>query len=258
MEKRISLESRGKEPSQVTELNLDNVRTVGEFEGLTEEFVNLENLSVVKAGLTSFKGFPKLSKLTKLDVSENRISSGLNQLRDCTSLTHLCLSSNKFKDFTVLEPLKSLENLKHLEVANNPLSDTEECRSRIFSLLPSLELLDNQDREGNEVSDDEDDDVDGVANGGNHVGDGAEDEVEDGDDEEDLDDEEDDEEDESDDEGPGLADLYNNTNLQDEDDGDYDDAEEDVEEDDIEEEEEEDEGESTRGKKRKHEEDGAE
>jgi len=79
---------------------------------------------VVKAGLTSFKGFPKLPKLKKLDVSENRISTGLNHLRDCTSLTHLCLSSNKFKDFTVLEPLKSLENLKHLEVANNPLSDT--------------------------------------------------------------------------------------------------------------------------------------
>ena len=55
---------------KVTELNLDNVRTVGEFEGLTEEFVNLENLSVVKAGLTSFKGFPKLSKLTKVLISQ--------------------------------------------------------------------------------------------------------------------------------------------------------------------------------------------
>jgi len=259
MEKRISLESRGKEPAQVSELNLDNVRTVGEFEGLTDEFVNLESLSVVKAGLTSFKGFPKLSKLKKLDVSENRISTGLNHLRDCTSLTHLCLSSNKFKDFTVLEPLKSLENLKHLEVANNPLSDTEECRSRIFSLLPSLELLDNQDQEGNEVSEDEDEEEDGVPNGGaNHAsGDPAEDEVEDGDDEEDLDDEEDEDESEEED-GPGLADLYNNTDLQDEDDGDYDEGEEDVEEDDIEEEEEDDEVESTRGKKRKHEEDGAE
>jgi hypothetical protein len=29
---------------QVTELSLDNVRSVGEFEGLTDEFVNLEKL----------------------------------------------------------------------------------------------------------------------------------------------------------------------------------------------------------------------
>ncbi len=52
----------------MTELNLDNVRTVGEFEGLTEEFVNLEKLSVIKAGLTSFKGFPKLPNLKKVRI----------------------------------------------------------------------------------------------------------------------------------------------------------------------------------------------
>ena len=52
----------------MSELNLDNVRTVGEFEGLTDEFVNLEKLSVIKAGLTSFKGFPKLPNLKKVSL----------------------------------------------------------------------------------------------------------------------------------------------------------------------------------------------
>merc|ERR1711962_808454 len=237
MEKRILLESRGKEPSQVIELNLDNVRTVGEFEGLTNEFSNLQKLSVIKAGLTSFKGFPKLQKLEKLDVSENRISSGLNHLRDCTSLTHLCLSSNKFKDFSALEPLKSLENLKHLEVANNPLSDSDEARSRIFSMLPNLEYLDSADREDNEVSEDEDEDD--IPNGVNHIapapGGDEEDEVED--------EEEEDDESEEEEDGPGLADLYNNPNLNDEEegDGDYDEDGEDEEEDDLLEEEDEDE-----------------
>jgi hypothetical protein len=47
------------------------------------------------------------------------------------------------------------------------------------------------------------------------------DDVEDGDDEEDEDVEEEDEEDDEEEDGPGLADLYNNTNLNDEDDGDY-------------------------------------
>jgi hypothetical protein len=49
------------------------------------------------------------------------------------------------------------------------------------------------------------------------------DDVEDGDDEEDEDveEEEDEEDDDEEEDGPGLADLYNNTNLNDEDDGDY-------------------------------------
>merc|ERR1711872_197770 len=241
MEKRISLESRGKEASQVTELNLDNVRTVGEFEGLTDNFENLEKLSVTAAGLTSFKGFPKLKSLKKLDVSDNRISNGLHVLKNCHSLTHISLSNNKFKAISSLEPLKCLENLKYLEVANNPFTEEEEVRSRIFTMLPRLELLDNQDKEGNEV--------------------------EDGDDEEDLEEEEDEDsegeeedEDEDEDEGPGLADLYNNTNLNDEEDGDYNETDQVEEDEDIEEEEEEEdeEVESTRGKKRKFDDEGVE
>merc|ERR1712142_1334870 len=244
MEKRISLESRGKEASQVTELNLDNVRTVGEFEGLTDNFENLEKLSVTAAGLTSFKGFPKLKSLKKLDVSDNRVSNGLHVLKNCHSLTHISLSNNKFKDISSLEPLKCLENLKYLEVANNPFTEEEEVRSRIFTMLPRLELLDNQDKEGNE-----------------------EEEVEDGDDEEDLEEEEDEDsegeeedEDEDEDEGPGLADLYNNTNLNDEEDGDYNEADQVEEDEDIEEEEEEEdeEVEPTRGKKRKFDDEGVE
>merc|ERR1711994_304103 len=249
MEKRISLESRGKEASQVTELNLDNVRTVGEFEGLTDNFENLEKLSVTAAGLTSFKGFPKLKSLKKLDVSDNRISNGLHALKNCHSLTHISLSNNEFKDISSLEPLKCLENLKYLEVANNPFTEEEEVRSRIFTMLPRLELLDNQDKEGNEVEDEEDE----VINGVNHQQDENEEEVEDGDDEEDL-------EDEDEDEGPGLADLYNNTNLNDEEDGDYNEADQVEEDEDIEEEEEEEdeEVESTRGKKRKFDDEGVE
>merc|ERR1711994_1158452 len=224
MEKRISLESRGKEASQVTELNLDNVRTVGEFEGLTDNFENLEKLSVTAAGLTSFKGFPKLKSLKKLDVSDNRISNGLHALKNCHSLTHISLSNNEFKDISSLEPLKCLENLKYLEVANNPFTEEEEVRSRIFTMLPRLELLDNQDKEGEDSEGEEED------------------------------------EDEDEDEGPGLADLYNNTNLNDEEDGDYNEADQVEEDEDIEEEEEEEdeEVESTRGKKRKFDDEGVE
>jgi acidic leucine-rich nuclear phosphoprotein 32 family protein A/C/D len=58
-------------------------------------------------GLTSLKGFPKLPMLRKLELSDNRISSGLENLLGCANLTHLNLSGNKIKEFEVLSPLVS-------------------------------------------------------------------------------------------------------------------------------------------------------
>ncbi|QQP53198.1 Uncharacterized protein FKW44_005579, partial [Caligus rogercresseyi] len=75
MEKRIELERRGKDPSEVgmtimvigqniTELNLDNSRAT-QIEGLTDEYANLSSLSLISVGLTTLKGFPSLPKLQK-------------------------------------------------------------------------------------------------------------------------------------------------------------------------------------------------
>ncbi|VDK66126.1 unnamed protein product [Gongylonema pulchrum] len=54
MDKRIELELRGRERSEVTELNLDNCRTTTII-GLTDEFKKLQNLSMINVGLTSLK-----------------------------------------------------------------------------------------------------------------------------------------------------------------------------------------------------------
>ena len=139
---------------QVLELNLDNCRTTGQVEGLTENFVNLDYLSLNNAGLTSLKNFPKLANLRRvsivdlfpitpsccvivalfwatklvklrcfscfietycvfllpckqLELSDNRISSGLHNLQGFQKLTHLNLSGNKIKDLGTLKPLVS-------------------------------------------------------------------------------------------------------------------------------------------------------
>ncbi|EFX71892.1 hypothetical protein DAPPUDRAFT_59752, partial [Daphnia pulex] len=88
MEKRIELEKRGRNPDQITELNLDNCRSTT-IVGLTDEFVGLEALSLINVGLTSLKGFPKLPNLRRLELSDNRISGGLNALSSSTKLTSL-------------------------------------------------------------------------------------------------------------------------------------------------------------------------
>lgn len=43
----------------------------------------------------------------QLELSDNRISAGLNNLSGCPNLTHLSLSGNKIKDLATLEPLVS-------------------------------------------------------------------------------------------------------------------------------------------------------
>ena len=47
------------------ELNLDNCRATI-VEGLTDDFTNLESLSLINVGLTTLKGFPKLPNLRKV------------------------------------------------------------------------------------------------------------------------------------------------------------------------------------------------
>ncbi|XP_055316209.1 acidic leucine-rich nuclear phosphoprotein 32 family member A [Sitodiplosis mosellana] len=172
MEKRIELEKRGRPANQITELNLDNCRSTN-IVGLTDEFTALESLSLINVGLTSLKGFPKLPNLKKLELSDNRISNGLNNLSASTKLTHLNLSGNKIKD---LEELKSLENFKELEVLdlfNNEATSIDSYRQKIFAMIPSLVYLDGFDVNDVEaVSDGEDDEE---VNGNDSDEDGVED-----------------------------------------------------------------------------------
>ncbi|XP_052786815.1 acidic leucine-rich nuclear phosphoprotein 32 family member B-like isoform X2 [Mya arenaria] len=278
MAKRIELERRGRMEDEIAELNLDNCRSQ-QIEGLTESYSGLESLSIINVGLTTLKGFPKLPNLRKLELSDNRISTGLNNLSGCPSLTHLSLSGNKIKDFEPLEALKDLPNLKSLDLFNCEVTNAEDYREKVFELLSNLKYLDGYDRDDQEAEDDEDEDgvedfdeeEDGeeeeVVIGGDDDDDDDDDdeEVEDEDDddddvlgvEEDDDDDEDaeEEEEEEDDVGSALKLLQQPNDLEDEeDDEDFDGEGADEDEEDVEEEEEEEEENSPqRGTKRKHE-----
>ncbi|XP_047525358.1 acidic leucine-rich nuclear phosphoprotein 32 family member A isoform X2 [Pieris napi] len=165
MEKRIALELRGRNPSQIKELNLDNCRSTT-IVGLTDEYINLEILSLNNAGLTTLKGFPTLPKLRKLELSDNRISNGLNFLNGCKKLTHLNLSGNKIAKLETLKPLEEFENLKNLDLFNNEVTNIEDYRNRVFALHPSLKYLDGFDKEDGEAEDSSGEDEDEM-NGNN-------------------------------------------------------------------------------------------
>ncbi|XP_010874176.1 acidic leucine-rich nuclear phosphoprotein 32 family member A [Esox lucius] len=176
MKKRIHLELRNRTPSDVKELVLDNCRSnEGKIEGLTDEFEELEFLSTINVGLTSVANLPKLNKLKKLELSDNRISGGLEVLAEkCPNLTHLNLSGNKIKDLSTIEPLKKLETLKSLDLFNCEVTNLNDYRDNVFKLLPQLTYLDGYDKDDKEApdsdteayveelddDDDEDDEVD--------------------------------------------------------------------------------------------------
>lgn len=77
-----------------------------------------------------------------MELSDNRISNGLNLLHTSPKLTTLTLSGNKIKDLETLEPLKELKNLKNLDLINNDTANIENYKEKIFNLIPSLKYLD--------------------------------------------------------------------------------------------------------------------
>ncbi|KAK3595476.1 hypothetical protein CHS0354_003464, partial [Potamilus streckersoni] len=155
MAKRIELEKRARKPAEIKELNLDNCRA-NQIDGLTSEFTGLESLSLINVGLTSLKGFPRLPNLKRLELSDNRISSGLTNLTGCPNLTQLSLSGNKIKDISTLESLVELKNLKSLDLFNCEVTNLEDYREKVFDLLPDLKWLDGYDKNDQEADEDED------------------------------------------------------------------------------------------------------
>jgi len=191
MKERLELERGKHKPSEVRELILDNSKAT-QIEGLTDEYENLESLSIIAVGLTSLKGLPKLNKLRKLELSDNRLSNGLQTLVDqCPALVKLNLSGNKIRDIDTLKPLAGLKHLTYLDLYNCEVQDIDEYREQTFKVISQLKYLDGIDAEGHDAPDsdiedadnlsdeDEDDDYDGESEDGE--GDG-EDRDDDGDD----------------------------------------------------------------------------
>lgn len=241
MKKRLTLELRNRKAAEVKEMVLDNCRSDdGKITGLTSEFGNLEFLSMININLVSMSNLPKLDKLKKLELSDNRISGGLEVLAEKTpNLTHLNLSGNKIKDINTLEPLKKLTHLMSLDLFNCEVTMLNNYRESVFALLPQLTYLDGFDADDQEApdSDPEPDGEDADENGEEGEEDDEEEldedeldeEDEDGvDDEEDVEEEEEGEEEEDEDDDVPQGEKRKR-DLEDEGEEDFDEEEEDDE-----------------------------
>ncbi|XP_034016779.1 acidic leucine-rich nuclear phosphoprotein 32 family member E [Thalassophryne amazonica] len=162
MKNRISLELRNRNPAKVAELVLDNCCSVnGEVDGLTDDFSDLEYLSMANAGLTSIVKLPSLPKLWKMNLSHNKLCGSLEALSEkCPNLIYLNLSGNKIKELRTVEPLQNLKSLQSLDLFNCEVTALEDYRDAVFQLLPQITYLDGFDQDDNEAPDSEADDED--------------------------------------------------------------------------------------------------
>ncbi|KAL1238563.1 Acidic leucine-rich nuclear phosphoprotein 32 family member [Trichinella spiralis] len=252
----LELAMKGREPEQTVALCLDNCRNP-DIEQLSERFVNLEELSLVNVGLQSLKKFPKLESLKKLDLSDNFIANGLENLLNCPNLKHIQLNGNKINDFQQLECLKELKNLTHLDLFNCGVTDEEGYRQRIFAMIPQLKYVDGVDANDEyedsdaeyDVEDEEEEDAEDED---------QEDEERGSDDDEEEEEEEDEEEEEEDEEAEVEAEDSDGEEIENEEEGEgesQEEDEEDINNDGIDEEDEDEVVPEVRGKKRKHEDD---
>lgn len=168
MERRIELETRGRPPHEIKSLNIDNCRSNGYIDGLSSEFTALSELSLINTGLTSLKKFPQVLRLQRLELAENRLSSGLHILeRVAPNVRYLNISGNRFKTWSSLEALKELKDLRYLEIGcdkimknnNNFESDFSsdlagtdmtgnDLSEKVFDFCPQIKAIDGKDRNG--------------------------------------------------------------------------------------------------------------
>lgn len=156
MEARIALETRDLKSAEVRELILDNCRSAT-LEGLTDQYEELEVLSMINVGLTTLKGFPSYPKLRSLELSDNKLTSDLEYLKGCPNLASLKLCNNRFSDTKGLEPLKLMKELRSLDLIECPISEKENYKDDVFGVVGQLTFLDGIDREGNAEPDSDED-----------------------------------------------------------------------------------------------------
>ena len=109
-------------------------------------------LSLASINLTSLANFPSLPKLEKLLLSDNRISDGLEALTEANlgQLRELDLCNNRISLVSSFKPLAKLKLLQALHVEANPVAKkTSNLKKQLFSMLATLQYVDNEDRFGN-------------------------------------------------------------------------------------------------------------
>ena len=146
------------QPKEIEELCLDefteNIKSLQPYqkEGL-QLYNNLIHLSLNNIGLENLENFPEIKCLMILSLKNNKLKgddfSIIPELY--TNLYKLKISFNQIESIDNLSSLKKMK-LKKLEVKENPFTKNDnEYRDKIYNMLPSLDIIDQMMKNGQEV-----------------------------------------------------------------------------------------------------------
>lgn len=145
-----------KSPSSSTSINLDSSIKSNGFlpspDVLSLLPKTLESLSLANCRLSSLRNFPSLPSLRYLNLSDNRISNGLDALviAELKGLKILDLANNRIATVEEVAVLKGLEGIESLDLYECPVTRVPGYREKVFEAVSSLKFLDKVDKEGNE------------------------------------------------------------------------------------------------------------
>jgi Leucine-rich repeat (LRR) protein len=121
-----------------------------------EKYKNLIYLSLNDCQLKSLDNFPNLPNLVKLDLLDNNLSGeSLSKIASQQSLQQLALGGNPIKTLEEVKVLSKLRELKEVDFIQCPVSELPDYREKVYELIDGLDILDNCDRDGNQVADDD-------------------------------------------------------------------------------------------------------
>ena len=146
------------EPKEIEELNLDkftddlNSLQLYHKEGL-ELYNNLIHLSLNELGLENLSNFPEIKCLMILSLKNNKLKGDDFNIipKLYPNLYKLKISFNQINSIDNLSCLNQLE-LKKIEVKENPFTKNDsEYRDKIYKIIPSLIIVDNMQKNGQEI-----------------------------------------------------------------------------------------------------------
>ena len=126
-----------------------------------EGFTECQFLSLNSTGLKNISNLPKMPKLERLELCDNGIELGCDIIAtQYPELRVLKLSGNKLSSDCELKHLAQCLHLESVDIQGNPVCEGKEADALRQMLPSSLEILNNFNKEGQEVLSDEEDDDD--------------------------------------------------------------------------------------------------
>lgn len=133
------------------ELDLSNIKPVDcltpSDKECIEKFEGISSFCMNQAGLRSLENWPKLNSVYLLNLSGNKLRTGLKEIaNNMPHIAELELEYNRFEDISEFQALQSLSNLISITLQGNPIAKLPNYRQELFNLLPNVKMIDNYDR----------------------------------------------------------------------------------------------------------------